>query len=71
MNKPIVGTYWTRNGDTFRVIAPAKLETKDAQDGNWSPAVAFRKVGLTGKGIPGGTVRVLSEKDFRAQYRIR
>lgn len=41
MNKPIVGTYWTRNGDMFR------------------------------KGIPGVEVRVLAERDFRAQYRIR
>lgn len=63
-----VGTIVTRRGKRYRVVLPQRLLTKDAQDGNWSQAVAFKECGPKGRAKEGAAMRVLSLADFTAQY---
>lgn len=68
MERPDVGTVWTRHGNHYAVIAPVRVETKDAQDGNWQKAVAIKPCGPSGRVKPGVAMRVLTLRDFFAQY---
>lgn len=63
-----IGTIVTRRGKRYRVVPPMRALTKDAHDGNWSPAVCFKECGPGGRAKEGAAMRVLAERDFIAQY---
>lgn len=63
--KPTPGDIWEREGEDFIIVQTAEIKTKAPSDANWSDAIAYRRVDMT------GPLCIRQAEDFLAKFDLK